>query len=350
MDQVVAEFGDAARRGVEAGFDLRRAARGARLPAVLVPVADLQPAHRRVRRLAREPAAVPARGLRRGARRRAGRTSRSRSASRRPTGCPTATPSTTPSRSRGPSSPTAPAAIDVSSGQVTQGREAGLRTVLPDAVRRPDPSRGRRPAGVAVIAVGAISSHDDVNSILLAGRADLCALGRTHLYDPMWTLHAAAEQDYGGPAAEWPLPVAGRSPPAAHGAHRQDPAAAVAPARRPRTTSTCAGARPPASRPRRPQPIRRRPRVRVTPRRRRDRGRHRAAGRVDGHRRRRPPPQHGDPAGRVGRGRPDAGARAGRLLRRRAAGPPRGRLRGSAVVRPGGHRDGLGGRASARPR
>jgi anthraniloyl-CoA monooxygenase len=55
-----------------------------------------------------------------------------------------------------------------------------------------------------VIAVGAISSYDDVNSILLAGRADLCALGRTHLYDPQWTLHAAAEQGYQGPGAEWP--------------------------------------------------------------------------------------------------------------------------------------------------
>ena len=55
-----------------------------------------------------------------------------------------------------------------------------------------------------VIAVGAISSYDDVNSILLAGRADLCALGRTHLYDPNWTLHAAAEQEYVGPGAEWP--------------------------------------------------------------------------------------------------------------------------------------------------
>ena len=61
-------------------------------------------------------------------------------------------------------------------------------------------------AGVAVIAVGAISSYDDVNSILLAGRADLCALGRTHLYDPQWTLHAAAEQEYQGQAADWPLP------------------------------------------------------------------------------------------------------------------------------------------------
>ena len=42
-----------------------------------------------------------------------------------------------------------------------------------------------------------------MNSILLAGRADLCALGRPHLYDPHWTLHAAAEQDYDG--ATWPV-------------------------------------------------------------------------------------------------------------------------------------------------
>jgi len=51
-------------------------------------------------------------------------------------------------------------------------------------------------AGVATIAVGAISGYDDVNSIILAGRADLCALGRVHLYDPAWTLHAAADQDF----------------------------------------------------------------------------------------------------------------------------------------------------------
>ena len=61
------------------------------------------------------------------------------------------------------------------------------------------------PAGAKVIAVGAISSYDDVNSILLAGRADLCALARTHLYDPNWTLHAAAEQDYRGTGASWPV-------------------------------------------------------------------------------------------------------------------------------------------------
>jgi anthraniloyl-CoA monooxygenase len=50
--------------------------------------------------------------------------------------------------------------------------------------------------------VGAISGYDDVNSIILAGRADMCALGRAHLYDPAWTLHAAAEQEV---AVEWPV-------------------------------------------------------------------------------------------------------------------------------------------------
>ena len=47
-----------------------------------------------------------------------------------------------------------------------------------------------------------------MNSLLLAGRTDLCALGRAHLYDPQWTLHAAAEQGYAGQGATWPLPFA----------------------------------------------------------------------------------------------------------------------------------------------
>ena len=106
------------------------------------------------------------------------------------------------------------AAIDVSSGQVTKDERPAFgrsyQTPFADRIRH----EVAAPAGVAVIAVGAISSYDDVNSILLAGRADLCALGRTHLYDPQWTLHAAAEQGYEGPAADWPLPwQAGRRKP-----------------------------------------------------------------------------------------------------------------------------------------
>ena len=64
-----------------------------------------------------------------------------------------------------------------------------------------------------MIAVGAISSYDDVNTIILAGRADLCALARPHLYDPHWTLHAAAEQEFD---LEWALQyqAGSRMPPA----------------------------------------------------------------------------------------------------------------------------------------
>ena len=106
------------------------------------------------------------------------------------------------------------AAIDVSSGQVAANEQPAFgrsyQTPFADLIRHSVAA----PAGVKVIAVGAISSYDDVNSILLAGRADLCALGRTHLYDPQWTLHAAAEQDYQGRGAPWPEPFrAGRRKP-----------------------------------------------------------------------------------------------------------------------------------------
>ncbi|MBT2508635.1 oxidoreductase [Streptomyces sp. ISL-98] len=102
-------------------------------------------------------------------------------------------------------------AIDVSTGQVVadEAPEYGRSYQTPYA------DRIRNAVGVPVIAVGAISSWDDVNSVLLAGRADLCALGRPHLYDPHWTLHAAAEQGYAGGAAPWPLPyrAGSRTPP-----------------------------------------------------------------------------------------------------------------------------------------
>ncbi|MEV6403788.1 bifunctional salicylyl-CoA 5-hydroxylase/oxidoreductase [Streptomyces bobili] len=101
-------------------------------------------------------------------------------------------------------------AIDVSTGQVVAEEvpEYGRSYQTPFA------DRIRHEARIPVIAVGAISSWDDVNSLLLAGRADLCALARPHLYDPHWTLHAAAEQGYDGPGALWPAPYrAGSRPP-----------------------------------------------------------------------------------------------------------------------------------------
>ncbi|MGN6299595.1 MAG: bifunctional salicylyl-CoA 5-hydroxylase/oxidoreductase, partial [Angustibacter sp.] len=93
-------------------------------------------------------------------------------------------------------------AVDVSTGQVVSHERPAYgrsyQTPFADAIRnRTD---------VTTIAVGAISSADDVNSLIMAGRADLCALGRAHLYDPSWTLHAAADQEYAGPGVTWPQP------------------------------------------------------------------------------------------------------------------------------------------------
>ena len=92
--------------------------------------------------------------------------------------------------------------IDVSTGQVTPDE----RPAFGRSYQTPFADRIRNQAGIATMAVGIISSYDDVNSLLLAGRADLCALGRAHLYDPNWTLHAAADQGYAGPGAVWPQP------------------------------------------------------------------------------------------------------------------------------------------------
>ncbi|MFC5145852.1 bifunctional salicylyl-CoA 5-hydroxylase/oxidoreductase [Streptomyces aureoversilis] len=107
-------------------------------------------------------------------------------------------------------------ALDVSTGQVV----ADERPAFGRSYQTPFADRIRHEAGVPVIAVGAISSWDDVNSLILAGRADLCALGRPHLYDPHWTLHAAAEQEYAGPGVRWPEPyrAGSRRPPTGRGA------------------------------------------------------------------------------------------------------------------------------------
>jgi anthraniloyl-CoA monooxygenase len=64
--------------------------------------------------------------------------------------------------------------------------------------------RIRQEAGIATIAVGAISEADHVNSILAAGRADLCAIARPHLANPAWTLTEAAKIGYTEVA--WPRP------------------------------------------------------------------------------------------------------------------------------------------------
>jgi anthraniloyl-CoA monooxygenase len=89
-------------------------------------------------------------------------------------------------------------AVDVSTGQTVAEEQPAFGR----SYQTPFADRIRNTTGIPTIAVGAISGYDDVNTIILAGRADLCALGRAHLYDPAWTLHAAAEQDY---RVEWPV-------------------------------------------------------------------------------------------------------------------------------------------------
>ncbi|MET0345893.1 MAG: bifunctional salicylyl-CoA 5-hydroxylase/oxidoreductase [Casimicrobiaceae bacterium] len=89
--------------------------------------------------------------------------------------------------------------IDVSSGQTTRA----ATPVYGRMYQTPFADRIRNEVGIATMAVGAIFEPDHVNSILMAGRADLCALARPHLADPYWTLHAAAQLGYGD--APWPV-------------------------------------------------------------------------------------------------------------------------------------------------
>jgi anthraniloyl-CoA monooxygenase len=90
--------------------------------------------------------------------------------------------------------------IDVSSGQTT--REA--RPVYGRMYQTPFADRIRNEVGMLTMAVGAISEADHANSIIGAGRADLCAVARPHLANPAWTLHEAAKLQTR--AVEWPRP------------------------------------------------------------------------------------------------------------------------------------------------
>ena len=83
----------------------------------------------------------------------------------------------------------------------------------------PFSDRIRNEVGIATIAVGNIFEADHANTIIAAGRADLCALARPHLADPYWTLHAAAEHGYDGPGV-----AARRTAPAASSTSATAPA------------------------------------------------------------------------------------------------------------------------------
>ncbi|MCC6657480.1 MAG: bifunctional salicylyl-CoA 5-hydroxylase/oxidoreductase, partial [Rhodocyclaceae bacterium] len=88
--------------------------------------------------------------------------------------------------------------IDVSSGQTTRAAQP----VYGRMYQTPFADQIRNETGIATIAVGNIFEADHVNSIIAAGRADLCAIARPHLADPAWTLHAAAQLGHGEIA--WP--------------------------------------------------------------------------------------------------------------------------------------------------
>lgn len=90
--------------------------------------------------------------------------------------------------------------IDVSSGQTT--RQA--KPVYGRMYQTPFADRVRNEADILTMAVGAISEADHANSIIGAGRADLCAVARPHLADPAWTLHEAAKLQ--SRAVQWPRP------------------------------------------------------------------------------------------------------------------------------------------------
>ena len=86
--------------------------------------------------------------------------------------------------------------VDVSAGQVV----AEQQPVYGRLFQTPFSDRVRLEADIPTMTVGNIQSYTDVDTIVAAGRADLCVLARAHLYDPYWTRHAAAEAGY-------PLPL-----------------------------------------------------------------------------------------------------------------------------------------------
>jgi anthraniloyl-CoA monooxygenase len=96
--------------------------------------------------------------------------------------------------------------LDVSSGQTVVDQQP----VYGRMYQTPFSDKIRNEVGIPTIAVGNIYEADHINSIIAAGRADLCALARPHLTNPFWTLTAAAEQRFTG--QWWPEPyLSGKS-------------------------------------------------------------------------------------------------------------------------------------------
>ena len=89
--------------------------------------------------------------------------------------------------------------VDVSSGQT----DPASKPVYGRMYQAGFSEQIRLEAGVATLAVGAVTSADQINTLLVSGRADLVALARPHLADPYFTLHAALAAGFEG--AAWPV-------------------------------------------------------------------------------------------------------------------------------------------------
>jgi anthraniloyl-CoA monooxygenase len=119
--------------------------------------------------------------------------------------------------------------IDVSSGQTTRA----AKPVYGRMYQTPFADRIRNEVGISTIAVGAITDADQANSIIAAGRADLCAIARPHLADPAWTLHETAKLQ--SRDIEWPKQyLSGRDQMYREIAKQQQLAAAMAASAAPR--------------------------------------------------------------------------------------------------------------------
>jgi anthraniloyl-CoA monooxygenase len=89
--------------------------------------------------------------------------------------------------------------MDVSTGQT----DPASRPVYGRMYQAVFSEQIRLEVGMPTMAVGAVTSADQVNTLLISGRADLVALARPHLADPYFTLRAAADQDFRG--IGWPV-------------------------------------------------------------------------------------------------------------------------------------------------
>ena len=88
--------------------------------------------------------------------------------------------------------------IDCSSGQVSKKE----KPIYGRMFQTPFADRIRNQANIATIAVGAIFEADNANTIIAAGRADLCAVARPHLANPAWILTEGAKSGYAD--VPWP--------------------------------------------------------------------------------------------------------------------------------------------------